>query len=545
MNAFRDNDNTFLQRVLGDNELYLPGEQWFRLLQDQGVLMTEAEETKLRAKPNTKFTRKTIGEGLESNRLFEDIYKLAEEVFKKVESKVELFPKFSTNKTANIHLIAKFIIKRRSVCTRADMHSRPQMDGQYANMPEFAGRLLLYFLSQREVLEYCHQKYGVSMKVMKTPTVDDKVRVAGIMFNSDEMRAFLPDMLGKSRNGNRQALDGASARTASGFFLLHQKFIDTEVEVTLPEKWEENETRNLIDELRGPGTFDEYAQFDPNNHERISLPWTQEEVAAVFKKVQSEYQAAMDKFTMGTGGGTGAPAGFSVWENRHEGYVVNYDPQKCNIYLSLVYMWDKEHGYCFVDKKDKVPAECAIGDGWTGDHDNADYDAGDAGVINDVDGYALITPKPSKKQAASSARKNESKMVEMMEQLVSARKKSHSSVGDLVTLIKNKATPDDDDSSSDAIVQKIARTVTLQDTFHEKIKTLRASKHEIFKEPDTNENKRKRIAPLLDEIKECKKMVKTLDLVIDENQEKLLKLLKRGDDIEVSDESGIDTDSEE
>ena len=38
----------------------------------------------------------------------------------------------------------------------------------------------------------------------------------------------------------------------------------------------------------------------------------------------------------------GAPAGFSVWENRHEGYVVNYDPQKCNIYLSLVYMWDKE-----------------------------------------------------------------------------------------------------------------------------------------------------------------------------------------------------------
>lgn len=202
MNAFRDNDNTFLQRVLGDNELYLPGEQWFRLLQDQGVLMTEAEETKLRAKPNTKFTRKTIGEGLESNRLFEDIYKLAEEVFKKVESKVELFPKFSTNKTANIHLIAKFIIKRRSVCTRADMHSRPQMDGQYANMPEFAGRLLLYFLSQREVLEYCHQKYGVSMKVMKTPTVDDKVRVAGIMFNSDEMRAFLPDMLGKSRNGD-------------------------------------------------------------------------------------------------------------------------------------------------------------------------------------------------------------------------------------------------------------------------------------------------------------------------------------------------------
>lgn len=401
MNPSNDNnDNSFLQRVLCDNELYVPDEQWFRLLQDEGVPMTAAEATKLLAKPNTKFTRKTIGIGLDNNKLYEDIYKLAEEVFKVVELKVELFPKLAANKTANIHNIAKFIISRRSLCNRSDMHNRPVPDLRYANTTEFASRQSLFFLSQREVLEFCHQRYGVSMRVMKTPTLDDKVRVAGIMFNSEEMRSFLPDMLGKSKNGDRQALDGANARSASGFFLLHQKFIDIEEEVTLPEEWESDDTRKLIDSLRGPGTFDEYAQFDPNNVERISLPWTQEEVTAVFKKIQVEYQAAMDKFTMGTGGGTGAPAGFSVWEERHPGYVVNYDPQPCNIYLSLVYMWDKEFNFCFVDTKDKLPADCAIGDGWTA-NDAADEDADFDGRANDD----YITPRNSKKRAATSAKK--------------------------------------------------------------------------------------------------------------------------------------------
>lgn len=113
MNPSNDNnDNSFLQRVLCDNELYVPDEQWFRLLQDEGVPMTAAEATKLLAKPNTKFTRKTIGIGLDNNKLYEDIYKLAEEVFKVVELKVELFPKLAANKTANIHNIAKFIISR-------------------------------------------------------------------------------------------------------------------------------------------------------------------------------------------------------------------------------------------------------------------------------------------------------------------------------------------------------------------------------------------------------------------------------------------------
>jgi hypothetical protein len=135
-------------------------------------------------------------------------------------------------------------------------------------------------------------------------------------------------------------------------------------------------------------------------------------------------------------------------------------------------------------------------------------------------------------------------MVEMMEQLVSARKKSHHSIGDLVTLIKNKATSDDDNSSSDSIVQKIERTEALQKKYEEKIESLRTSKHEIFNGPGTSENKKKRARPLVDEIIEYKKTVKTLKLVITDYRTQLQKAMVSGDNIEVSDESGMESGEE-
>jgi hypothetical protein len=234
----------YIQRVLEDSDLYLSEEDWFRLLQDDGNPMTDEESAKVTSNPKTKFTRKTIGNSTNNNKLYEDIYKLAEEVYKKIEVKKEqYFPRLATSKTSNIHIIGRFIVSRRSSTNRADMHRHSNEDViQYANMPEFAEKQYVFVLSQREVLEFCHQKYGISMSLLKTPTVDDKVRVAGIVFNIADVRAYLSDMLGKSKDGDRTALDGANPRSTSGFFLLHQKFIDNQVEVTVPERWEERET---------------------------------------------------------------------------------------------------------------------------------------------------------------------------------------------------------------------------------------------------------------------------------------------------------------
>ncbi len=65
----------------------------------------------------------------------------------------------------------------------------------------------------------------------------------------------------------------------------------------------------------------------------------------------------MEKYTKGTGGGSGAPELFvvwmgsgenetdAVWKGRDETQAVTYPTQRCNIYLSVVLMWDKVHGY--------------------------------------------------------------------------------------------------------------------------------------------------------------------------------------------------------
>jgi hypothetical protein len=296
----------------------------------------------------------------------------------------------------------------------------------------------------------------------------------------------------------------------------------------------------LIDSLRGPGTFDEYAQFDPNNEDRISLLWTPAEVANIFKKMRTEYQKAMDKFTMGTGGGTGAPEGFSVWEERHAGYVVNYDVQPCNIYLSLVYMWDKEYSFCFVDKKDPLPPDCAIGDGWTGgNNNNEDDDNRNESGFDDR--CTNNTPKLKQRanKTTSSMKKSESNVVKMMEQLVSARKESQNSAGELVTLMRESKSTSN--NSSESIVEQIDKA-TAQDKYSKKVDELRMTKNEIRSGSGSPETKKRKVKSLVDEINNHKTMVKTLSLEISQKREKLHEMLGKKD-IDVSSESGMD-DSE-
>ncbi len=110
-------------------------------------------------------------------------------------------------------------------------------------------------------------------------------------------------MLGKTKGGTRSELDAAAFRSRRGFHLLHEKFVDKEVVVTLPEQWEDSETACKIDERLGAGMFEEHAQFDPNNDSRIELAWQTKEVQGVFQQATKEYQAMIDLYMMGTGGG--------------------------------------------------------------------------------------------------------------------------------------------------------------------------------------------------------------------------------------------------
>jgi hypothetical protein len=104
--------------------------------------------------------------------------------------------------------------------------------------------------------------------------------------------------------------------------MLHTKFIDNEVVVELPETWTSEETQETMDERHGPGTFADYCTFNPNNLACLELPWTEEDVMRIFEKMVAEYQAMMDFYTKGTGGGPGAPENYADWMHRPAECVV-------------------------------------------------------------------------------------------------------------------------------------------------------------------------------------------------------------------------------
>ncbi len=132
--------------------------------------------------------------------------------------------------------------------------------------------------------------------------------------------------------------------------------------MTLPEKWLREETKTSIDALTCDGTFDIYGKFNPKNLVCIALNWTQKDVSGIFAKVVFEYQVCMKKYTMGTGGGPGAPENFSTLQTWDETYVSHYTQHLSHLYLAVVHIWDKQFGFPFVPNMDPMPGNCMIDD---------------------------------------------------------------------------------------------------------------------------------------------------------------------------------------
>jgi hypothetical protein len=185
------------------------------------------------------------------------LYKLAKEMYNKMSENVELFPRLPNhkNKTKAIHSIGKMIARKQILFARSDIHNRPQgeVDLELFNSVEYATKNELFVLPQRDIIKLCHASDG-KLAMSRKPTTDDKVRAIGIAITDEDIRQLLPDMLGKTKGGTCSELDAAASRSRQGFHLLHGKFVDNEVVVTLPEQWEDLETARKIDERLGRGS---------------------------------------------------------------------------------------------------------------------------------------------------------------------------------------------------------------------------------------------------------------------------------------------------
>ncbi len=126
----------------------------------------------------------------------------------------------------------------------------------------------LFVLPQRDVIYVCHSSNYGKVAESRRPTTDDKVRAVGISMTNSDIRELIPDMLGKTKGGTR-SLDAAASKSCQRFHLLHAKFVDKEVVVTLPVQWEDPEIACKVDERLGAGIFEEHSQFDPNNYSKL------------------------------------------------------------------------------------------------------------------------------------------------------------------------------------------------------------------------------------------------------------------------------------
>ena len=138
------------------------------------------------------------------------------------------------------------------------------------------------------------------------------------MFNIPEIRELIPDLTGKLRSSHRRDIDAEKSKQALAMKLLHQRFIDLEVQIELPLKWHNPQTREAIDRFQDARTFLNHGNFDPNNAQRIALPFTEKHVKSIFLKIMTESNKSMENYTKGTGGGPGDDANYVAWEQREE-----------------------------------------------------------------------------------------------------------------------------------------------------------------------------------------------------------------------------------
>ncbi len=462
-------------------------------------------------------------------------------------SNITHLPKKS-QRTVVIHAIGKIVTGQRQKETRADMAGN-----QFIRLSEFEGCAHFYSLPQKGIFDILRGRYGESQATMMKITVGDKICVAGLVITKAPLREYLSDLTGRSRGGDRQALDASRSRRNAGLQLLHANFIDKTMAVEIPPKWFEDETKDKIDECMGEGTYSEHGGFDPNNQTRIALPWTEKETTAIFHKLDKEYHATMDKYTMGTGGGPGDDANFAAWQQRDECNVVRYTNQPSNIYLSVVHSWDKQFGFPLVSVKDPLPMECAI---------DSSFDLsgiGDESDDNNFAGASYRTPRQptaGASRASSRSSRREKGITSTLEELSEQRIETNKMSEDLLRYIQGDDQGHTQSSSTvlggstvnlqaHDVLEHVSKTRRLLAEYKDEIKLQRQQKELILAGGDSTEDKKRKMRNLSREIIKNKKWVVTLNTTLAHQRLQLESLTKNDDgggekrDEAVSSESGM------
>jgi len=539
-----------LNEIIKYKLFYMDRDVFFNLLQDEGIPMSPSDIDAYNpeiAKAKRKAKHISFHDPVHGLRFYPDLYVLSGHIWDKLcNHRVDFpqLPKGGTNKSTYLHDIGKIIASARKEYALADVHSiGDEGEESIVDLIASVNKPSVFTLRQSTLLSLLHEAYGPLPENKKT-TVDDKVRVMGLIFKSELLRDMLPDMLDKTRGGPRAAVDAASSRKRAGFNGLFNDFVDSEKIVTLPAVWLRGSTKMKVNNSKGSLAYEEYGVFNPNNKNRIALPWTEKEVAQIFNSVMTEYKPAMHNWMKGTGGGSGAPEDFSIWENRDPVLFVNYSNQATRIYLSVIYMWDKEFGFPLVTKKASVPTNAAVDDNVlfrSYGHDDEDNNGNETGSSSEKRG-----------RRTASARKEDS-MMSILQTMNQMNKEANAVSTQLLDTIRGVNAPvtatasapskSSSNSTNDNVAQlmdHMRQTDNYLEETKEKLNTLLGKRKSLSASSDDEHKNSKLIRKLNEEINDQKLTMNALKKAKQTHRSKLIQLCKSN-----SDDSDGECDSNE
>jgi hypothetical protein len=246
------------RQLLANPKAYIDRNQWMKLLQDYGLPLNEDQRKELddaiAAKKKKNFKERI----LHGDRVYPELYQLAKMLFHtyNLDDKAgKWFTKLPRNPSDAVHRMGKWIAANRTKVSLPDVHLHQDADlTDVMKMDGFEVNEVFYYLPQGLALTHFFGIWGVNMDALMKPVVDDVLRLTGILLTEEEMRDYIPDILGKRRNESGwQPLDAASSRAKAAWALLLRKFIDDEVNIALPDEFLAEDMQEKVDAKVGEG----------------------------------------------------------------------------------------------------------------------------------------------------------------------------------------------------------------------------------------------------------------------------------------------------
>ena len=322
--------NQELKAYTNNSKLYLPWEVFFRMLQDSGTKSS-----------NKQAARKII---TYNDYQYKEIYSLSKKLIELYHDKNNGFILGNISATSlygRVHVLGRWILKNRKIVQTTEI--TPEMRKIVGPDND-----TVYFLDQKILIQITYHNWIYSFCTQPTKStskfgVNIRARLFGLLFHQNHreqsiMYLFYP------RRDKRAVLDDKTVSKKSIFSDIHQEFQDKNVKVQHPQNWE-----NLLSKMKSKHStqsklYQNFEIIDPNHESIFNGESSPSMLIKVFDDTKAIYKETMRKWTMGTGGGSGAPEDFCYWEKRDPEYFNGYS-NKLGGLLTWIFLYDKYFHY--------------------------------------------------------------------------------------------------------------------------------------------------------------------------------------------------------